>query len=69
MNKIREINMNKISSDDKIKSIDTGKSSPSPEPLTPNTQEESIKTLCYAPSIKANKNPPTNINSFKKLKL
>lgn len=43
-------------------------SSPSPKPLTPNTQKYSMINLCYAPSTKPKKPPPIN-NSFKKLKL
>ena len=68
MNNIGEINIDEISKTYITKKIDTEKSSPSPEPLTPNTQEKCIKNLCYAPPIRPNKNPP-KMDTFKKLKL
>lgn len=41
--------------------------SPSPSPLTPETQKYSIEKLCYAPVCKPLKNP--NLNKLKKIKL
>ena len=41
-------------------------SSPSPEPLTPNTQQSSMINLCYAPPSKPLKEPK---KPFKKIKL
>ena len=41
-------------------------SSPSPEPLTPNTQEDCMIKLCYAPPSKPLKDPKI---CFKKIRL
>ena len=65
-NNIGEINIGEISKT-YVKS-DTNIPSPSPAPLTPNTQENCMIKLCYAPPIRPNKNPP-NMDAFKKLKL
>lgn len=64
---IIRININEVKKDiNRTSSLSSPSSSPSPRPLTPNTQEYCSKHLCYAPKIKEKKTKTTEeFRSFK----